>query len=492
MTSTIYHFFLLVSDTSNLPIIKNCNSISIFPTKLPKMPAIRVTLASNSKQSQKSPLLISTSTPFDPTRDDSCRAVVIKAAQSKLRLKKASRIFVAKTGRELLVEQDWKDSLRDDVVLLISIGEDYVGAKKEEEPVDKDETAGMAALRLGNPECTLVNLANTASIDPQSVTQFETTAHTLPGIIHAVAQPDLHPGNKFPIGAVYVSEGWIHPPLIDGDIGCGMAWYKTKLTPAQVVGEKGRKVAAKIRGVEGPWRTQQDRINWLTVDSQADEPVSISAGAEWDAALGTIGAGNHFGELQVVEEILTGEWKTHNPPIKPQHMLNEGEVVLLVHSGSRGYGGDILKRYTSSNRTSIEISDPAASAYLEEHDRACAWAVKNRDLIALRFFACIEPGDDSWDLGINDTNSVSSASDITSALQAIQARKVVDICHNNMESTSWPPSPPKQSTTTPTSKTNPTCFIHRKGAAPTHTLSTSTPTLTLSKNKAPIPRARTL
>jgi RNA-splicing ligase RtcB len=89
-------------------------------------------------------------------------------------------------------------------------------------------------------------------------------AHTLPGLIHAVAQPDLHLGTKFPIGAVFVSKGWIHPPLIGEDIGCGMAWYRTKLSRNQVDDEKGKNVAEKLRGLEGPWRRQSDREEWLT------------------------------------------------------------------------------------------------------------------------------------------------------------------------------------------------------------------------------------
>lgn len=145
------------------------------------------------------------------------------------------------------------------------------------------------------------------------------------------------------IGAVYVSQGWIHPPLIGGDIGCGMAWFKTRLSRSQVEGDEGRKIAEKLRGLEGVWRTQKARDIWLENDKEGG---SCSAGEEWDPALGTvsylihyppcdhvlgnrrpflapetclldlglslkrntdsettqIGAGNHFAELQVVEE----------------------------------------------------------------------------------------------------------------------------------------------------------------------------------------------
>lgn len=96
------------------------------------MPTTRVTVALNSKQSQRAPLLVPASTPLDPTSSSSVKSLVFKAAQSKLRLKKPSRVYVAGTGRELLNEEDWQESLKDDVVLLVSAGEEYVGLRKEE------------------------------------------------------------------------------------------------------------------------------------------------------------------------------------------------------------------------------------------------------------------------------------------------------------------------------------------------------------------------
>lgn len=93
--------------------------------------ATRVTIANNTKQSQKAPLLIPASAPTDPTLAGSIRARVCKSAQSKLQLKKPSRIYVGKTGQELLTEEDWKSNIRNDIVLLVSTGEEYVGARKE-------------------------------------------------------------------------------------------------------------------------------------------------------------------------------------------------------------------------------------------------------------------------------------------------------------------------------------------------------------------------
>ncbi|MCJ1431375.1 hypothetical protein MMC27_000727 [Xylographa pallens] len=385
----------------------------------------------------------------------------MKAAQSKLRLKKASRVFVASTGQELLEESHWKRGMEDDVVLLVSAGEDFVGTKKEELSPNENSSLDLDALSLGQP---VYIMGNKAYIDPLSITQLETTARTLPGIIYAVAQPDLHPGTKFPIGAVFVSEGWIHPPLIGGDIGCGMAWYKTQLSASQVQGDKGRKVAEKLRGLEGAWRTQPDREAWLseTDPSSPTAPpsTSASAGEEWDAALGTIGAGNHFAEIQVVEEVLPGAWQSTNRHGE-QGTLRANDVLLLVHSGSRGYGAAILARHA---QTSLPAGDPRALAYLAEHDRACAWAARNRDLIALRFLACLEPGDPAWTLGPSDPLAPSSpASHIHAARHRILARRVVDICHNSVERARWPPAAPTDPAPLACTRD---VYIHRKGAAP--------------------------
>ncbi len=373
--------------------------------------------------------------------------------------------------------------MKDDIILLVSAGEEYVGLKKGN---------GLESVKLDplghdtspNPSCTISILAKTAQIDPLSLTQLETTAHTLPGLIHAVAQPDLHPGTKFPIGAVFVSRGWIHPPLIGGDVGCGMAWYKIGLSRVSVEGDRGRRVAEKLRGLEGVWRRHVDRERWL--ESAGGK---CSAGEEWDKSLGTIGAGNHFAEIQVVESAggVAG--------VGDGALLAEGDVVLLVHSGSRGYGGDILKRYTADGKVSLHEDDPRAGEYLKEHDRACEWAQGNRDLIALRFLSCLEPGNEAWDLGrIDNLTEEPTADAIQTARASVEQRKVVDIWHNNVERTFWPPQPPLDlssqtatlSLTTEQPKQFPV-YIHRKGAAPTHYPTPSSQPLLLKDRIQPPP-----
>ncbi|KAH9865756.1 hypothetical protein J1614_009343 [Plenodomus biglobosus] len=427
------------------------------------MPPIRCEVVLNSKQSQRAPLLIPASATPDPESTNSIRAFVFKTAQSKLRAKKPSRIFAGQTGQELLSEEDWKSQLKNDIVLLVSSGEDYVGAKSE------------SKIHAGaNRECLVEILALKAQTDALSITQLTTTAHTLPGIVHAVGQPDLHPGSKFPIGAVFASRRWIHPPLIGGDIGCGMAWYKTTLPRSQVDGDKGKRVAEKLRGLEGQWKSPAHREAWLQNNHD-----SCAAGEQWDISLGTIGAGNHFVELQVVEESsMTNGHAT----------LRQDDVVLLVHSGSRGYGSSILKKYTAGSQTSLEDTSPEGIAYMKEHNRACQWAQANRELIALRFLSCLEPGNEDWYLGASGAKGDTDANvpAIQQAKKALQQRKVIDIWHNNVERVTWPPSPPsskgQESASMPTlSETSKLTlddevpweeekhvYIHRKGAAPTY------------------------
>ncbi|KAF1930701.1 uncharacterized protein M421DRAFT_99332 [Didymella exigua CBS 183.55] len=399
--------------------------------------ATRVTVASNAQQSQKALLLAPVSAVADPVAANSVRSLVLKTAQARLKLKKPVRVFIKQTGQELTREVDWKTNIKNDVVLLVSAGEEYVGLKKA--PI----------VHGTNPTCPVELLASKAPVESLATTQLTTTAHTLPGIVRAVAQPDLHPGTRFPIGAVFVSERWIHPPLIGGDIGCGMTWYRLSLSRSAVDGDKGRRVAEKLRGLEGPWRSREARELWLT-----DEQGCCDAGEEWDKSVGTIGVGNHFVEVQ-------------------------GDVVMLVHSGSRGYGGSVLKKFAAVEKASLEEGSLEAEEYLKEHDRACRWARANRDLIAMRFLACLEPGNEDWRLGLSDVDTPGvDAASIEHSKTALNARKVVDIWHNNVERVPWPPSPPSstptldglanQLTLDDTSKPQDYVYIHRKGAAPTY------------------------
>lgn len=123
---------------------------------------------------------------------------------------------------------------------------------------------------------------------------------------------------------------------------------------------------------------------------------------------------------------------------------------------------------------------------MKEHDRACKWARANRDLIALRFLSVLEPGEDSWALGVNSFESTPNIP-IANIRAKLQDRKVVDIWHNNVERVKWPPEDPaKEKARSMASESLSSeeqknvlpqeyVFIHRKGAAPTYNPATNVP-----------------
>jgi release factor H-coupled RctB family protein len=107
----------------------------------------------------------------------------------------------------------------------------------------------------------------------------------------AVGFPDLHPGKGSPVGVAFVTEGFMYPHLIGGDIGCGMALFKTDLVQHDL---KLNRWAELRFDLEHPW------------EGDAHEVLAASEleSTEFDEALGTIGGGNHFAGLQAVQEVV--------------------------------------------------------------------------------------------------------------------------------------------------------------------------------------------
>ncbi len=206
-------------------------------------------------------------------------------------------------------------------------------------------------------------------IEGEAVRQLYATAK-LDNMRLAAGFPDLHPGRGTPVGAAFVSEAVIHPHIIGGDIGCGMALFKTNLLRREV---KLDRWAALRFDLEHPWQESAG-------DFLAEQDLEST---EFDTVLGTIGGGNHFAELQAVEQILdAGEFKRLG--------IGKEQLVVLVHSGSRGLGEAVLHEYAGEyhgNGASAESF--AAQAYLRGHDLAVCWARANRTLIARRFVAAL-------------------------------------------------------------------------------------------------------
>lgn len=240
-------------------------------------------------------------------------------------------------------------------------------------------------------------------IEGSAVQQLEKTAE-LSGMMLAVGLPDLHPGKGSPIGAAFVTEDWIYPPLVGNDIGCGIGLWRTELDarkPKLDIWED------RLRGLDDPW--DGDVRRWLN-----ERGIEASA---HDASLGSIGGGNHFVELQAVVAIA-------NEPFCEQLGITKDAVYLCVHSGSRGFGEAILRDHIDRfGMGGLYVETNSGEAYLSQHDHSRAWAVANRELIAARILERLRT----------------------------DGRRVADVCHNWVERVEIESS---------------ALWIHRKGAAP--------------------------
>jgi release factor H-coupled RctB family protein len=202
-------------------------------------------------------------------------------------------------------------------------------------------------------------------IEGEALRQLYATSK-LEGMRLAVGFPDLHAGKGSPVGAAFVTDGLIYPYLIGRDSGCGMALFKTDLVRRDVKLDRWAQIPFDL---EHLWT---DEINEVLAKEELDS-------TDFDDSLGTLGGGNHFAELQVVEEVLNArEFKKLG--------LGKQQLVVLVHSGSRGLGQSVLRDYLAEHQASgSEAGSFAAAAYLQGHDMAVRWAKVNRKLLAERF-----------------------------------------------------------------------------------------------------------
>lgn len=233
--------------------------------------------------------------------------------------------------------------------------------------------------------------------------QLKKTA-CLAGMRLAVGLPDLHPGKGSPIGAAFAVEGRIYPALVGSDIGCGVALWQTSLRASKIRREAW---ADKLRRLEEPW--DGDAGAWL-----AERGIAPSG---FEHSLGTIGGGNHFAELQVIERV-------ENAEAFEKAGLSAEQVYLLVHRGSRGFGEAILREHVERFRfEGLDSGSPEAAEYLKRHEHARHWAEANRSLIAAK---------------------------VLDRLGA-EGEQRLDVCHNWIE---------------PREVGGRACWLHRKGAAP--------------------------
>ena len=214
----------------------------------------------------------------------------------------------------------------------------------------------------------------------------------LPGIVgRSLAMPDIHQGYGFPIGGVAATDphegGVISPGGVGFDINCGVRLLSSMLS-ADEVRPKIRELVNQLfrdipsgAGQSGFIRVSHkdlDRVlvngaAWLveqgygrsedlthceesgTIDGADPAAASDRAKKRGLPQLATLGSGNHFLEVQYVQKIF-------EPEIAQQLGLFENEVVVLIHSGSRGFGHQVCTDYLrdmgpAMHRYGIEVPD---------------------------------------------------------------------------------------------------------------------------------------
>lgn len=244
----------------------------------------------------------------------------------------------------------------------------------------------------------------------------------LPGLVGpSLAMPDIHQGYGFPIGGVAAMDyrhGMVSPGGVGYDINCGVRMLRTNLDEPEVRAHLRALVDQVFRdvpcGVGGKGHMdlnpkQLDRIliegaQWMVENGYGEpsdanlseeggclrhaDPAEVSARAKQRGRpqVGTLGSGNHFLEIQYVESI-------HDPQAAAAFGIEPGQVVVLIHSGSRGLGhqvctdalqqiGGAMKRYGISlpdrQLACVPISSPEGESYLSAMRAAANFAWANR------------------------------------------------------------------------------------------------------------------
>lgn len=230
----------------------------------------------------------------------------------------------------------------------------------------------------------------------QSLAQAMNVA-TLPGIVGpSLAMPDIHQGYGFPIGGVAaldMENGVVSPGGVGFDINCGVRLVRTNLNEPEVrerlkplidqlfrdvpcgMGTRGR-ISLADTEIQGVLR---DGAVW-TVEhgyGEARDPEFAEAGGRLKGALpekvsdrakkrgagqlGTLGSGNHFLEVLYVEAV-------HDEPAAAAMGLAGEQVVVLIHSGSRGLGHQVCTDYVALMNEVM----PRYGIVLPDRQLACA------------------------------------------------------------------------------------------------------------------------
>jgi tRNA-splicing ligase RtcB len=277
----------------------------------------------------------------------------------------------------------------------------------------------------------------------------------LPGICSpAMAMPDIHSGYGFPIGGVGATDlesGVITPGGIGFDINCGVRLVRTDLEAGDIAPKikpvidrlyrdipSGLGTSGKISlSAQEVRKVLQEGAEWAVkagygfeADLEHTEEGGSMEGADASAVskkavergmpqLGTMGSGNHFLELQVVEEIV-------NPEVAKVFGLFEGQVVMMIHSGSRGLGHQVCTDYISTMMSALKKYD------ISVPDRQLACAPLGSDEGKQYFAAMAAAANFAWANRqcIMHWAREAVAAEFGSTPEKLGMTLVYDVCHN--------------------------------------------------------------
>lgn len=248
----------------------------------------------------------------------------------------------------------------------------------------------------------------------------------IPGILgRSMAMPDIHWGYGFPIGGVAATdfdEGVLSPGGVGFDINCGVRLVRTNLSEADVKGKVNQLIDSMFENVpsglgsKGKVRLDQKELTDV-LDTGSEWAVQNGYGWESDLThteengrmknadssfvshdakkrgapqLGSLGAGNHFLEIQRVEEIF-------DPVAAKAYGIDHvGQIMVMIHTGSRGAGHQIATEYiremeSAVKKYNIDLPDrqlacapahsPEGEAYFKAMACGANFAWANRQLI---------------------------------------------------------------------------------------------------------------
>jgi tRNA-splicing ligase RtcB (3'-phosphate/5'-hydroxy nucleic acid ligase) len=266
------------------------------------------------------------------------------------------------------------------------------------------------------------------ALESEAVRQLYDAA-TLPPAKKVLATADIHVGFGIPIGAVLGLDGAIMPPAVGYDINCGMRLLRTPFARGQVdtdkiavdiardvpLGEgkenlelgKSALEAVVYKGVGGipeiARKTSHRVWEAFNPDELADDikriedngcmpaefgPVPDIAVQKGINQLGTLGGGNHFIEIQYVQEIFDKQ-------LAAGFGLFEGQIVVMIHSGSRRFGYEIADHYMNvaagipenagrkKMLSYLQVDSAAGRDYIAAMAAAANFAYVNRQIMAM-------------------------------------------------------------------------------------------------------------